>query len=128
MKTTEVLLAVTVLGLTGCDGAPDALQANRTAGPVTIQNDYHDRMLKLSELERGAALRTAIRSAGERCDRVAASAFQQDYTNLKMWTAQCAVTEYAVFLAATGDVQVRKCSEAAALKLPICRPAQRAMR
>lgn len=114
------LLGVLMVG--GCGQGAEAPAVQNRAGAVTIRNDYHDRMMKLGELQRGASLRTVIRGSKEPCDRVTVSAFQQDYTNLKMWTARCATTDYAVFVAPNGDVQVRKCAETAALKLPACRP------
>lgn len=105
--------------LAGCDDGIEAPAPK--AAPMTIRNDYHDRMLRLDTLPRDAALRRAIRTTGARCDRVEASAFQQDHANLKMWTARCQTNAYAVFLAANGDVQVRNCTDVAALGLPTCR-------
>lgn len=116
-RLTIVALAL----LSGCGERADAPAADRASAPVTIRNQYHEGMVQLDELQRGAALRAAIRSSRESCDRVEASAFQQDYTNLKMWTARCQNTDYAVFLAPTGEVQVRKCADVASLKLPACR-------
>lgn len=117
--TKRMMTAIVAMVVAGCDGAPtqDAIPAP----VVTVDNPYHDRLLTLSVLQQGAALRTAIRSAGESCNRVEAQTFQQDYTNLKMWTARCQRTSYAVYLAPNGDVQVRNCDQAAALKLPACR-------
>lgn len=116
LKTGSALAALALLG--AC-GSPDTAPVENRV-KTTIRNEYHERMLALSELQRGAALRNAIRSSKERCDRVEASAFQADHENLKMWTAKCQSSTYAVFLAPTGDVQVRPCDQAAALKLPAC--------
>ena len=107
--------------LSACGSETAAPSGNSTAPVTTIRNEYHERMSALDELQRGAALRRAIRSSGESCDRVEASIFQQDHENLKMWVARCQSTNYAVFLAATGDVQVRSCADAVTLKLPACR-------
>lgn len=112
-------LGLAVLSGCGSETAPPA--GNMAVPATTIRNTYHEQMFALNELQRGAALRNAIRSSGESCDRVEASAFQQDHENLKMWTARCQSTTYAVFLAATGDVQVRSCADAATLRLPACR-------
>lgn len=113
--------AAIALALSACDGgtAPERA-APRPA--LTVANPYHDRLLALSELQRLAALRTAIRAARESCNRVESAGFQQDHENLKMWTATCARTDYAVFIAPNADVQVRKCDDLASLKLPLCRP------
>lgn len=115
------MMTIALVLLEACGRPADAPAANQAATPVTVRNDFHESMLRLDDLQRGATLRRAIRSAGESCDRVTASAFQQDHANLKMWTARCQTTDYAVFLAATGDVQVRKCADLASLKLPSCR-------
>ncbi len=120
--SARMIAAVFGATLLGACGSDTAAPSGNTVAPVTtIRNDYHERMSVLSDLQRGAALRNAIRSSGESCDRVEASAFQQDHENLKMWTAKCQRTTYAVFLAATGDVQVRSCADAAMLRLPACR-------
>ena len=119
----KVAIAALVLAvlLGGCDPGPDAAADGKPAPVVTVRNDYHERMMQLDELPRGAALRKAIRSAGESCDRVESAAFQQDHGNLKMWTATCQRTAYAVFVAPNGDVQVRRCTDVAVLKLQLCR-------
>lgn len=121
MKTYEAALAALALILTGCDAgdAPGDKQAPARKA-ITVANPFHDSLIKLDELQRGAALRRAIREAKETCDRVETSAFQEDYGNLKMWVATCQHTAYAVFLAPTGDVQVRQCGDLASLKLPAC--------
>lgn len=112
-------ISVVVLTLAGC-GSGTPAQDRTAAAPTTIRNEYHERMSVLDDLRRNAALRGAIRSSNESCDRVEASAFQRDYENLKMWTVRCKSNAYAVFLAANGDVQVRDCAQAAELKLPVC--------
>jgi len=125
MKTHNAALAAALtslaLILTGCD---DGNAPGETPAPapkaITVANPFHDSLIKLDELRRGAALRRAIRETKETCDRVETSAFQQDYGNLKMWVATCQRTAYAVFLAPTGDVQVRRCADLASLKLPAC--------
>lgn len=132
MKMRKAAMAAWGLGLAGsllgaCDGGStgsgggDApANATRPAAPITVANPFHDGLIKLDELQRGAALRRAIRTAKETCDRVESSAFQQDHGNLKMWVATCQRTAYAVFLAPNGDVQVRQCADMATLKLPAC--------
>ncbi|HZF43868.1 MAG TPA: hypothetical protein VEZ48_10715 [Sphingomonadaceae bacterium] len=121
MKTQVAAITVFALALIGCDGgvAP-AKQSAPTIKAITVANPYHDGLVKLDTLRRDSALRSAIRQAKESCDRVETSAFQQDYDNLKMWVATCQRTAYALFIAPTGDVQVRKCEDMATLKLPAC--------
>ncbi len=49
------------------------------------------------------------------------SAFQGEYKSLKMWTLRCSDSgDWALFLAANGDIQVRACKEATQLGLPPC--------
>ena len=119
MKTQSAALAATILLLAACDGAPENTVAPAPKA-ITVANPFHDTLIKLDELQRGAALRRAIRTAKETCDRVETAAYQQDYGNLKMWVATCQRTAYALFVAPTGDVQVRQCADLASLKLPEC--------
>lgn len=121
MKTQTALLAALTVVVSGCDGRDSKGETPAPAAKaITVANPFHDSLIKLDELRRGAALRRAIRDAQETCDRVETAAFQQDYTNLKMWVATCQRTAYAIFLAPTGDVQVRQCTDLASLKLPVC--------
>lgn len=121
MSAKAIVVGFGAALLSACGSETTAPADKKTAPVTTIRNEYHERMTALNELQRGAALRNAIRSSGESCDRVESSTFQQDHENLKMWTARCQSTTYAVFLAATGDVQVRSCADAATLRLPACR-------
>ena len=108
--------------LVACDGGGTDERAKAPApAAVVVSNPYHDNLVELTELGRGAVLRRAIRTARESCNRVESAAFQQDHDNLKMWTATCQSRSYAVFLAPNGDVQVRNCADMATLKLPACR-------
>lgn len=121
MNTQAAVLAALAVVLSGCDGGDTKGETPAPAAKaITVANPFHDTLIKLDELQRGAALRRAIRDTNETCDRVETAAFQQDYNNLKMWVATCQRTAYAVFLAPTGDVQVRKCADLASLKLPAC--------
>lgn len=117
VRSATSLMALVMLA--AC-GSQSPARTENQAKATTIRNEYHERMSALDDLQRGAALRRAIRSSGESCDRVEAAAFQQDYENLKMWTAKCQSNAYAVYLAPTGDVQVRDCEQAVQLKLPTC--------
>lgn len=117
----KIATTLTTLWLLAACGSAAPPPTDKPTKITTIRNEFHDRMSVLGDLQRGAVLRNAIRTSGERCDRVEASAFQQDYENLKMWTAKCQTNTYAVFLAATGDVQVRPCAQMVELKLPACR-------
>ena len=108
-----------LLALAGCDSGPPT----KTKSIKVVQgHPFHDRLMALSELNRSLALRRAVQDAGESCRKIDRSAFQGDHQALKMWNASCSGgRDYALFIAPNGDVQVRKCSDAAALKLPECK-------
>lgn len=114
--------AAAVLALAGCeDGAPEPQGSTtrmRAANPVS------DQLKGLSELYRYLGLRRAIVDNGQRCKKVDRGAYQEEYKNNAMWTAHCTDSgDWAVFIAPSGDVQVRRCGNLAALKLPLCKAA-----
>ena len=120
MRYAAALAAASALALAACGetGAPDE------EGPATkIANPHHDQLLALpDELQRLGVMR-AIRDNGKRCQRVERTAYQEDYRNLAMWVALCSDGRYwALFIAPTGDTQVRQCEEARQLRLPQCQP------
>lgn len=116
----SAFVTLIALALAGCDGGsgePTKVQSIK----VGADNPYHDRMLALSEMNRGLALRRAVQDSGKRCKRVDAAAFQGDYKSLKLWTLRCSDTgDWAVFLSSNGDVQVRSCKDMTQLSLPPC--------
>ena len=107
------------LALAGCGG--DEAREQRPA--TKIANPYHDQLEALpADLQRLGVMR-AIRDNGRRCQRVEATAYQQDYRNLAMWVALCNDgRHWALFIAPTGDTQLRDCNDARQLGLPQCRP------
>lgn len=115
-----ILLALAPLAACGDGGGGEQAPAN--TAKMKAATPYVDRLKTLDELNRGLALRRAIRDSGQACKRVERSAYQVDYENLSMWTARCVDSgAWAVFVAPNGDVQVRACAEAAQLGLPECR-------
>lgn len=116
-RMTPVLGLLLLLG--GCeDGTP---AQNVTS--VKTTNSYSDQLAAMEPLYRNLGLWRAIRDAPERCKKVDAGAFQQDYKTMAMWTAHCTDTgQWMLFIAPNGDVQVRACTDAAALRLPACKP------
>jgi outer membrane murein-binding lipoprotein Lpp len=88
---------------------------------VDTANPYQQQLEKLSDVNRGLALRRAVQDSGQRCKRANASAFQGEYKSLKMWTLRCSDTgDWALFLAPNGDVQARACKDTTQLGLPPC--------
>jgi hypothetical protein len=102
-----------------------ALAAPTYAAPQPADG-YSDRLARLPELQRYAALRAALASSGQTCRRVASAARTGTMRNLAMWTVRCTpVGEYGVFLGPDGSVQVRTCSDLVKLRLPACGPTPR---
>ncbi|MEA3002235.1 MAG: hypothetical protein QOH81_1023 [Sphingomonadales bacterium] len=119
MKRILISAASALFLLSGCeDGTPE-----QNVVHVKAANDYSNRLNAMNPMYRNLGLWRAVRDAPQRCKKVDAGAFQQDYRNMAMWTAHCTDTgQWAVFIAPTGEVQVRACADAAVLHLPACRP------
>ncbi|MFN3943498.1 MAG: hypothetical protein ACK4K7_01045 [Allosphingosinicella sp.] len=120
-KAPLILAVLPALLLAACgDGGGGGEPRNVTS--IRVENEHHDGLLALSEPMRNLALMRAIRDNGMRCRRVDKGAYQEDHLNMPMWVARCEDNrEWQVFIAATGDLQVRNCAEAAQLGLPECR-------
>ncbi len=114
----SLALALVVLAAGGCEEAP-----REPRPPTKIINRYHDQLLALPDQLQRLGVMRAIRDNGRRCQRVEATAYQQDFRDMAMWVALCSDgRHWALFIAATGDTQVRECRDAAELDLPPCRP------
>ena len=117
MRTIAAALALSLV-LAGCDSgggeAPDAKS-------IRASNPFVEQLKSLSEANRGLGLRRAVQDSKQRCKKAEASAYQEDYKNMSMWTLRCTDGEYAIFIAPSGDVQVRTCKDVKTLGLPECR-------
>ncbi len=113
--------AAAALALIGCDGGGD--QPKAAPKKVEIANPYHAQMQQLTPLNRALALKRGIQDSGQRCTRMLGSAYVGEYQRLHMWTGRCQKPDHdwAVFIAANGEVQVRSCGETAQLGLPACK-------
>ena len=90
---------------------------------IGTENPGSDQLKALSPQMRKLGLYRAVRDSGLRCKRVDAGAYQQEYKNMAMWVARCSDSgDVAIFIGANGDVQVRRCGQAAQLGLPECKP------
>jgi len=109
--------------LAGCgSGDGGETETPREVRSIAIASEYQKRLLALDDVNRGLALKRAIQDSGQRCRRVEANAYQEDYQALHMWRARCDDSgDWALFIAPNGDVQVRPCADAAQLGLPGCR-------
>ncbi|MFN3388384.1 MAG: hypothetical protein ACK40O_05585 [Allosphingosinicella sp.] len=114
-------LALAALTLAGC-GEGEQKAPERQVTKMKAANPGSDQLKALSEPMRNLGLYRAIRDSGQRCKRVDAAVYQQEYRNMAMWTARCSDTGgFAVFIAPNGDIQVRQCGQAQQLGLPECR-------
>lgn len=118
--------AVLLAGLTGCDGggAPQGNGEAQRAKQLTIRNRPHEDLLALPDPLRRVGLVRAIRDTRNRCPRRVEPnpVHQGEYRGMALWTARCDNNQqYAIFIAPSGDVQVRKCEDMGRLGLPECR-------
>ena len=120
-RSLAAIALAALFALGGCDDGGNA-GSNGKSRSIRASSPYVDQLKGLSELNRGLALRRAIIDTGQACKKVDSSAYQEDYKNLSVWTARCSDgKDWMLFIAPSGDVQVRSCTDAAALGLPRCR-------
>ena len=119
-KAAIAAMAGLSLALAACGSdSPDRSETTQ----MVAANPTSDGLKKLSPVYRFLGLRRAIVESGQRCKKVDNGAFQEDYKSMAMWVAHCTDSgDWTVFIAPTGDVQVRQCRHAATLGLPACKP------
>jgi len=99
------------------DGTPE-----QNIASVRAKNPVSDQLKTTSELYRYLGLRRGIIDNNQPCKRADRGAYQQEYKTMAMWVVHCIDSgDWAVFIAPNGDVQARKCSDAAVLGIPACR-------
>ncbi len=106
--------------LAGCDGGG----AETKTKSVAATSPYVEQLKALSPMNRGLALRRAVQDTNQACKRVVTSGYQEQYKNMAVWNLRCTDGEYALFIAPSGDVQVRSCADVKALGLLECRFAE----
>lgn len=122
MRLGLIGAAAALLGATACDGGGEPKAAPTKIG---IANPYHDRLLGLSVLNRSLGLRRAVQDSSQGCQRITASAYQENYKQLELWVARCEPEgDYAIFIGPNGQAQVRRCKDTGDLMLPTCRTDQ----
>jgi hypothetical protein len=125
-KSHLIALATVSVLFGGCDGGSQTSRQPATKIEVAKDNPYQEKMLALTETNRMLALRRAVQDDGGSCNKVTGSRYQQDYKGMAMWIAYCSSGPHAVYVAPSGDVQVRPCRDSATLGLPECVPAPQA--
>lgn len=124
MRRAAPILACAML-LAGCGDTDMSDEVGENGEPrIRIANPHHDELTELRPALQRLAMLRAIRGSGFRCQRVDNTGYQEEYRNMRMWVAECGEEQkrWAVFIAPTGDVQVRDCAEAGQLALPRCEP------
>lgn len=118
MDRPLLLLAIAAaLPVAACDDRAPA-EVNQ---PAPAGGSAQEELLKLNEANRAIGLKRAILDSGNRCKRVTATGYVQDYGNLSMWMARCEKEQdWAIFIGPDGSVQVRACKDMAQLGLPRC--------
>jgi hypothetical protein len=106
-----------LLALGGCNDGGGGEAKVKT---MTVSSRFIEQLKGLSKDNQGLALRRAVQDSQQRCKRVEQSAYQEDYKNLSVWNLRCSDGEYVLFIAPSGDVQVRSCEHSERLGLPRC--------
>lgn len=125
MRQIIIASAVLLAALTGCGGgAPQGNGQAQGVKQITIRNRPQEELLALPDDLRRVGLVRAIRDTRNRCPRRVEPnpVHQGDYRGMALWTARCDDNQqYAIFIAPSGDVEVRKCEDMERLGLPACR-------
>lgn len=109
-----------VMALAACDGGG----AETKTKSVAATSPYVEQLKALSPMNRGLALRRAVQDSNQACKRVVTAGYQEQYKNMAVWNLRCTDGEYALFIAPSGDVQVRSCADVKALGVLECRFAE----
>ena len=109
------------LVLAGCG---ESAAPRKPAAPAATADDgYRQKLLALSPSQRNSVFFKAIAANGGACPEVKRASYQQDYKDMTMWVAHCAITgDWAVFVNAAGYAQTRECRQTKQLGLPECKP------
>ena len=110
-------------GLSACGGdEPAAPRAKAKVKSVTVRNVADEQMQAATETNRRIGLIRAIRGSGNRCPRrVESDKRQGEHEGMAVWTARCDDnSQWAIFIGANGQAQVRNCEQVARLGLPAC--------
>lgn len=121
MKAFSLPAFASALLLAGCGGGDEG-QRNVTSIQVG-DGQLVEQLRGLDDSQRTLTLRRAVIDSGNACHRSRDSKEIGAYENLTVFNLQCERDSWAVFVAPTGDVQVRSCAHARQLGLPGCEEA-----
>jgi hypothetical protein len=112
-------LGLAIAALAACDGGGGGQTASVTKTKIAA-SPYIEQLRALDPQQRDLTLRRAVRDTGSSCYRVEGSEESGTYENLVVWTVRCDTSNWAVFIAPAGEVQVRSCDHVRQLGLPGC--------
>ena len=117
LSIPTILLTAT---LAAC-GPKEQEDAGNQVEAIIVRSEGQKALFDLSDLNRAIALKRAITDQGLTCKQVTASGFVGRYKNMDVWTATCAdKRQWALFISANENVQVRLCDDNEKLGLPAC--------
>jgi hypothetical protein len=126
---TKAVLALSALAaavLTASCGSEEAStpRNKQKAEQITMRNAADEQLKALSPELRRIGLIRAIRQTGNRCPRRVESEVRQgEHEGMALWTARCDDNrQWAIFVGANRQVQVRNCEQMERLGLPACAP------
>jgi hypothetical protein len=118
IRSAALLISAAMLVSCGQGDAPTPPLQN----DIMVRSDAQQRLFDLNDLDRAIALKRAISDQGLRCGRVVSTGYVSRYRDMDMWSATCDDDrQWALFIGANDDVQVRPCADNEQLGLPACK-------
>lgn len=115
--------ATLALLLAACGDGGDGNSQAKVKSIQIADAGFVKQLRALDEGQRTLTLRRAVIDSGNACHRGRGSQEIGKYENLTVFNLRCDRSSWAVFVAPTGDVQVRSCAHAQQLGLPGCEEA-----
>jgi len=113
-------IAIATTALAACGPAEKEEPGNKEEA-IIVRSEGQKQLFDLSDLNRAIALKRAILDQGLTCKQVTSSGFVGRYKNMDVWTATCGdKRQWALFISANENVQVRLCDDNVKLGLPAC--------
>lgn len=117
-RLAPILLITATLCACGPSSEPPAGNQEEA---IIVRSEAQKQLFDLTDLNRAIALKRAISDQGLTCKQITASGFVGRYKNMDVWTATCSdKRQWALFISANENVQVRLCDDNVKLGLPAC--------